>query len=301
MIRRILVPLDGSPRSESVLPTAANIAAKLGAELQIAMVHVPGVYVVDQPSDEFDRDAIAQGRNYLDTVTARVRAKFPGPLKVHLLEGLAPETLATEAVAQEIDLLVMNAHGWGFVSRSILGSVSDYLMQHIRIPMLLMHSDPAAVESSQPVQFDRILVGLDGSPLAEQVLQSAVAMGEIWQSELRLLRVISPIAHSLESFNAERRQQYNSIYDKAGAEAKAYLQQVAARIKSDSLTVATNVVLRQDPAAAILRESQVAQCDLIAISTHGRGGLARLVMGSVSDKVIRGAETPVLVYHPPDN
>ncbi len=298
MIRRILVPLDGSPRSESVLPPAAGIASKAGAELQIAMVHVPGAYVVGQPWEEFDRDAIAQGRKYLDAVAARVQQNFPGPLKVHLLEGLAPETLATEAVAQEIDLLVMNAHGWGFVSRSILGSVADYLLQHIRIPMLLMHSDPAA-ESSQPVRFDRILVGLDGSPLAEQLLKPTVSLGQIWQSELRLLRVISPPWHSLESFTAERRQQYNAAYDKVGAEANAYLQQIAKRIQSDLLKVTTNVVMKQDPATAILRETQTAHCDLVAISTHGRGGLARLVLGSVSDKVIRGAETPVLVFHPP--
>jgi len=261
-------------------------------------VHVPGAYAVDPPLEDFDRDALAAGRVYLDAVAARVKQLFPGPLKVHLLEGLVPETLATEAVAQEIDLLVMNAHGWGFVSRSILGSVSDYLMRHIRIPMLLMHCKPGE-EACQPIQFDRVLICLDGSPLSATILQPASSIGDIWQSELHLLRVVSPPAHSLESFNSERRQQYEALYDNAGAEARKYLEQVASKLSSGSSKVSLQIAKSRNPAEAILHEAHNAKCDRIAISTNGRGGLARLLMGSVADKVIRGAETPVLVYHPP--
>lgn len=300
MIRRILVPLDGSPRSESVLPTATSIAGKLGAELQIAMVHVPGAYAGDAPWDDFDTEAIAAGRVYLDAVAAGVKKSFPGPIKIHLLEGLVPETLATEAVAQEIDLLVLNAHGFGFVTRSILGSVSDYLMRHIRIPMLLMHSSPEAEAARQPAHFDRILVCLDGSKPAESLLLPSLMLGGLWNSEVRLLQVVPPPTHSLESFNNERRQQYESLQSKAGAAAESYLEHLASSLPPNRCKVTTHVSLRKNPAQAILHEAKAGNCDLIAISTNGRGGLARLLMGSVADKVIRGAETPVLVYYPPD-
>jgi nucleotide-binding universal stress UspA family protein len=78
-------------------------------------------------------------------------------------------------------------------------------------------------------------------------------------------------------------------------EAAAYLDRIAQTLRSSSLAVRTSVVSHDQPAVAILSKARAEGADLIAIETHGREGLSRLLLGSVADKVVRGASIPVLV------
>jgi nucleotide-binding universal stress UspA family protein len=90
------------------------------------------------------------------------------------------------------------------------------------------------------------------------------------------------------------------LHRQESVEAQAYLDRIAERLRAQSLTVQTRVVGHDKPAAAILDDAQKNAVDLIALATSGRGGLKRLLLGSVADKVVRGAVTPVLVYRPVD-
>jgi nucleotide-binding universal stress UspA family protein len=81
-------------------------------------------------------------------------------------------------------------------------------------------------------------------------------------------------------------------------EAQDYLTGVAEKLRAKSMGVRTRVAVEEHPAAAILHEAATCGAELIAIETHGRGGLTRLVLGSVADKVLRGSTIPVLVHHP---
>jgi nucleotide-binding universal stress UspA family protein len=92
-------------------------------------------------------------------------------------------------------------------------------------------------------------------------------------------------------------EQSNALTEQKAQEAGAYLERVAQSLRSRSLSVKTKVAVHPEPAAAILEAAQ-AGTDLIAIQTHGRRGLSRLVLGSVADKVIRGSSVPVLVQRP---
>jgi nucleotide-binding universal stress UspA family protein len=83
-------------------------------------------------------------------------------------------------------------------------------------------------------------------------------------------------------------------------EAQNYLDQLAERLRARSQTVQARVVSHEQAAAAILDDAQKNAVDLIALATQGRGGLKRLLLGSVADKVLRGATTPVLLYRPVD-
>jgi nucleotide-binding universal stress UspA family protein len=126
------------------------------------------------------------------------------------------------------------------------------------------------------------------------------------QAELILLRVIQPLVlgqpslgewapaamdrtllEKLETLDKEKR-------DEAGS----HLDKIAAGLRSSSLSVRTYLVTHDQPAAAILNEVRTQGVDLIALETHGRGGFARFFLGSVADKVIRGASIPVLVHRP---
>jgi nucleotide-binding universal stress UspA family protein len=81
--------------------------------------------------------------------------------------------------------------------------------------------------------------------------------------------------------------------------AQSYLDAMAAKLASEGVRVRTHVVLQQQPADGILEEAETVHADLIAIETHGRRGLARLLWGSVADRVVRGGEVPVLLHHSP--
>jgi nucleotide-binding universal stress UspA family protein len=82
-------------------------------------------------------------------------------------------------------------------------------------------------------------------------------------------------------------------------EAQCYLQAIATRLQAHQLDVRIQVMVAQQPAAAILEYARDNAADLIALATHGRGGAVRLLLGSVADKIVRGASTPVLLYRPP--
>ena len=139
---------------------------------------------------------------------------------------------------------------------------------------------------------------LDGSSLAETVLEPAQALGRPWQADYRLLRVIAPPGQLNANQDDPLSAHEQRLIEQARQDAEAYLTKVAGRMRTTALTVETRLTLSRNVAAAMLHEAQSAHCDLIAISTHGRGGLSRLLLGSVADKVSRSADRPVLVYRP---
>jgi nucleotide-binding universal stress UspA family protein len=126
-----------------------------------------------------------------------------------------------------------------------------------------------------------VLVPLDGSALAEQVVRPAADLAGLLGAGCTLLGVEAPDAPA-----------------PAEAEARAYLERVAARLRAAGLRVATRVVVARHAAEAILEQASAQKSDLIALATHGRGGLSRVVLGSVADRVLQGASGPVLVYRP---
>ncbi|HWP39410.1 MAG TPA: universal stress protein, partial [Tepidisphaeraceae bacterium] len=155
-------------------------------------------------------------------------------------------------------------------------------------------------EAAPPLDHESVikhmLLPLDGSALAEQVLEHAVALGAPMQAEYTLLQAIDPVilgyAPAAYAMGLDE-----LIIEQSRAAAQAYLAGIAERLRAESLHVQTCITIGP-PAAAILEYAHTHQVDLIALATHGRGGLARLLLGSVADKVVRGASVPVLVYHP---
>jgi nucleotide-binding universal stress UspA family protein len=152
----------------------------------------------------------------------------------------------------------------------------------------------------------RVLVPLDGSELAEQVLEPVLALGTGTRAEYTLLRVVNrmtpvsydPASGRVSGLRKSLLGQLQELDRRESARARNYLERLAERLRARSLAVQTRVVLHEQPAVAILDDAQQNAVDLIALATHGRGGLRRLLLGSVADKVLRGAATPVLVCRP---
>ena len=138
--------------------------------------------------------------------------------------------------------------------------------------------------------YKRILIALDGSALAEQALSHAVAQAERFGAELFLLRVLEPFPQAGILWQADVKRAESQAIDQA----QDYLEELANRLRDRGLTVKPTVIQGQ-PGLAVVRFAETNDVDLIVICTRGRSGPSRWLMGSVADRVVRGATVPVLL------
>lgn len=305
MFRSILVPLDGSAFGEHALPLALSIARRAGARLHLVHVHSPiramyveGAYFMD---GDLEKHLLEQQRDYLMKTARRVEV---GDVQVStdLLEGEVAPAVRAAAVANSSDLVVMTTHGRGAMARFWLGSVADELIRELPMPMLLVRPGEGPADLNQEWKPRSVVLPLDGTALAEQMIEPAAALGELFGAEFTLLRVIGPVtphAYPVEGVGMGHIahtmvEQIEKMQAAVRTDAEGYLERVAGRLRERPLKVRTKVAFEVQPAKAILDEP----ADLIALETHGRRGLSRLFLGSVADKVIRGAHVPVLIHRP---
>jgi nucleotide-binding universal stress UspA family protein len=305
MYRTIFVPLDGSPFAEQALPLALGLARRAEAVLHVAHVHVPvaPLYAGNELAADapLDFQVWEQEYVYVQEVVKRLKAVARLRVTSTVLDGPIAESLAEQAVAADADLLVMTTHGRGPLSRFWLGSVADKLVRLAPMPLLLLRPPEGPPDLSQEPLPRRILIPLDGSELAEQVLEPALALGRLAQADYTLLGVIESASvpeYAIAGHLLEEREDVAILPQQA--KVQAYLDRVADRLRGRSLHVQTRVIRNQPPAVAILKEAHRHPGGLIALATHGRRGLKRMLLGSIADKVIRGATPPVLVYRPPN-
>jgi nucleotide-binding universal stress UspA family protein len=305
MYRSILVPLDGSSFSEHALPVAYTIARASGATVHLAQVHVPSVkqYLASAPSIDAGLDAENRKREraYLEAIPARMGAEADLKLVPVVLDGPVAQALAAYVSTNEIDLVIMTTHGRGGFTRLWVGSVAYTLAHHITVPLLLIRPAETAPDLAERRTLHHFLVPLDGSPLAEQVLEPTLELGKLMQADCTLLHVVEPLQLIGYSPTATAINLEANVTDSLRRDAEQYLGTVAQRLQADSVPVHTKVVIDGQPAAGIVRAAGESGGDMIAMATHGRGGLAGMLIGSVTDKVVRSAEMPVLVYRPKEH
>lgn len=306
MFRSILVPLDGSPLSERALPLAVGIARNTHAALHLVHVHSissalmysPDLAYVDASLDE---TMIEQEKSYLDSIANQLREQFDMYVDAKVLNGMISDSVADmlthQALSCAADMVVMTTHGRGGLARFWLGSVADELVRRLPMPLLLLRPDQHAPDSVESLAPRHILIPLDGSKSAESVLQYARALGEAIHADFTLLRVIEPVMSSRPiPTDPAVREMDDQLIDQLRIDCQIYLEQIAQQFADRSLQVQTKVVVADHAVNAILEEAHHESVDLIAMATHGRSGLSRLLVGSVADKLIRGITKPVLLY-----
>lgn len=200
---------------------------------------------------------------------------------------MVADSILERARTDEADLIVMTSHRRRGMSRIEFGSVADVLIRRAQIPILLVPPcEMPGGTAAEPI-LDNILILLDGSTLAEHILEPALELARLMETPCNLLRVV-------ESGSSGREPS-------GQAEAEAYLERVAAKLRPQGIQIRTQVVVARHVVEAILEAFASQASNLIAIATHGRGGLKRMLFGSVAEKLIRHtASLPVLVYCPPD-
>lgn len=300
--RSILVPLDGSPFAEQALPLAAAIAQRTNAILQLALVHhpVPALALaVEAPEigPRLDEEAHNRERTYLDGVVEWLRSSKEVPVTGVILEGPIVEALEEQIEASGTDLVVITTHGRGPLGRAWLGSVADQLMRRLRTPLILVRPSERALSPGFG-HIGRILIALDGSPFAEQVLAEATTMGRAYGASYALLFVLEPPGPLADPTGLMVLPGAPEVERLLRQRAEEYLHRTAERLRSEGLEVSTHLVEGPAVVPTILAQADELGVDLIALATHGAGGVERLMIGSVADKVIRGSTRPVMVVRP---
>src|SRR5688500_1186105 len=324
----IIVPLDGSAFSAKALATGAAIARKRGATLHLLSVHTPLVIALTYPNaptydssfDDAQREAL---QTALQEYAERLKDELGISPKTAVFQGDPAVVLSDEAVRRGASLIVMTTHGRGGFTRAWLGSVADELLRRSPVPLLIVRpqdaqedagadtsagtaglsgvvnpSDVSVSPTESPYPFHRILVPLDGSALAEEILETALTLGIPGETTFVLMRVVQVPKTALppdETFWTAREIAGQNSAREAAA---TYLDGAARRIREAGHPVETVVVLGHDVARTVMNEATARSIDLFAISTNARGGLARLRLGSVADKIVRGAACPTLVSRP---
>ena len=288
-MKELMVPLDGSPAGEAALDVAVGLARLSGARIRVVHVAMP---VGDEPMGVERFHVQASCENYVEALVARIESDADVDIEATILEGDVVEALLGHARAVAADLVVMATHGRGPTSRFWLGSVTDRYLRTATRPVLVVRPDHGrALMEQGALRIRKIVVPLDGSADSEKALEVASSVAHPTGAELGIVRVVElPML-----------QHVPGGIDLSGAEglqmdrAKSYLAGVAERFTAGSVVTTREVRSHSQPAVAILDFVHEWSGDMVVMCTRGLGVAKRLFLGSVTDKVVRGATVPVLV------
>ncbi len=300
--RSILVPLDGSTFAGHALPLAARIADRTGGKLRLVLVHeLPSAPLDPIAAKMFTSMELATRRaerGYLRGVQARLREGGTRMSSAVTMTGSPGPALRQYVEELGVDLIVMATHGRGGVRRAWLGSVADYLIRNLNIPVLLVRPQEGVEEPERVPTPLQLLVPLDGSPLAEEALPLAVELARALDLEIALVQVVAPVLPSSDAAFPVPSAYDEDFTASVRDQAQDYLDDLAQGLRDRGLRATAAATIGWNAADALLGLARPEQVALMVTATHGRGGLRRLALGSVADKLVRGAEVPVLVYRP---
>jgi nucleotide-binding universal stress UspA family protein len=297
MLHRILVGLDGSPLAETILDPVRALARRLGAEVVLLHVtHVPETVRAAEPGPTLD-EIVAQERERAETYLEGAARKVTDAgltVRIAVSAGEAAAEIVRYAERERIDLIALATHGRSGMQRWLYGSVADAVLHMATTPLLLLR--PIGV-GAVPPEPRRVVVPLDGSPLAEAVLPVAEELARALAAPMVLLRVVefTGLAFGSEPFGSF--VDYQGIFDMLREDAERYLTKLAASPRGAGLTIETHASIGI-PVETIAAQAREHPGTLIVMSTHGRSGWRALVLGSVARRVVLLASGPVLVMRP---
>ncbi|MGW8267949.1 MAG: universal stress protein [Longimicrobiales bacterium] len=304
MFDAIVVPVDGSGFGELALPRALGIACKSGGEVRLVTVITPipaSHGAAEDEALESERLVLARERaeGYMADLQRRViLSGCDVPISCHVEVGPVVDALDAHARSAGADLLVMTTHGWGPLRRAWLGSVADGLLRRTPCPILAIRPRDGEKLDLVETEFRHVLVTLDGSSESREILPFARALSHMSGARMTLLRVIPPHFPLASPFTSHASHEFQGL-DGEEVAVKDSLEKEAEALREEGFSVGTEIVAGVPAPDGILEFALANQVEVVAMATHGRGGVARLILGSVADKVIRGGNLPVLLHRAP--
>jgi len=318
MFKRLLVPLDGSALAEQAIPSAVRLAHATGGSILLVRAVNPLREFTIYPemtitSQDIVKEEINGAAAYLSQIAS---SKQLAGIETHtaVLSGPIAASILDAAYEHQIDAIILCSHGRTGVKRWVLGSVAEEVVRHSSIPVLLLHEPGQKSRGLAPLipHPIRVLVALDGSPLAEEILPSAIELAATisapGQGALHLLRLIKlptvediVVYHRLPTDVDARKV----VLQQAGD----YLDAVGRRLTQDfaatSVKITWSVEECENVAETLIQIAEQGKgigtyptCDMIALTTHGYNALQRWLVGSVTERLLEHSSLPLLVIHP---
>jgi nucleotide-binding universal stress UspA family protein len=269
MARAILVPLDGTRESETVLPEVARVLHPRGKVHLLRLVST---------------ESTLEGVEYLGKVR---RTFFPGRAGLDIVRtGQPADGILRASLEQNIDLIAMTTHARQGLRRRFWGSVAAEVVRKAQLPVLMTRPDTPG--PTRPIQ--RVLVPVDGLQPPAELLESLKFLCPEVRAEIILLRVLPPLHDAAPQWAPE-------ISPSFAATPERVLQELADSLEEEGFTAwpVTCVGKAEDE---ILIHGKNLGVDLIAMATHGRSGIERFLEGSISEKVLRRSPVAVLLQRP---
>jgi nucleotide-binding universal stress UspA family protein len=291
MYRLILVPVDGSPNAERALPYALTLAKATGARLLVARV-VPPSHVNASGRLGTRVKAMSDAEAYLDGL-------FPEPRVYPVVSTVAyfdepARMIVQEVERRSVDLVVIATHRRAGRGAWLYGSVADRVFRHLHVPVVVLPPECSTAWDGRPRP--RILVSLDGSRVAEAALRPAVDLANVLRAGLVLTRVVHPdVPRRISELNDTTAL----LRDRADtANASSYLEATGATLRPTGPAITARVFAGDDVSESILTVARESDVDAIALSTHGWGGFAHRLMGSIASSLVARANVPLLLVRP---
>ncbi|HWP58572.1 MAG TPA: universal stress protein [Candidatus Acidoferrales bacterium] len=295
MYKHILVPLERSNLSESVLPYVRRLARDFNVPVELLHVIDPEIIDAARQPGGRARGSVERSikENALRYLT-RIAASFPRGAEItSALEiGKTAEVILGHAAARPATLVAMATHGRSGIERWLLGSVASSVLAATTNPLLLVR--PAEnFDVSGIASLARLLVPLDGSALAEKVLPHVEALSGTLNLDVVLLRVyrVMEAAYIADEYRFDLDLRKKKIK----ADAQKYLERKVRQLRNKGARRVSSLLAEGDAAGEIIAHARAVPETLIVMCTHGRTGLARWMLGSVADRVVRNSGDPVLL------
>jgi nucleotide-binding universal stress UspA family protein len=281
MLERIVVPLDGSMTAEAILPHLRRILHRKDAEVVLVRAVVPPPM---ENSLEVAEAGLAAAREYLlgkqETLEqAGVRVKS-------VVRVGSPLGLILDVVEEEkATMIAVATHGASGLPRLLLGSVAEQVLRKSPVPVLVVRPfwsyELLSAGGTERTPIRTVLLPVDGSELSTESLPAVAQLSELFESRVVLLRVLEPKKHE-------------PITPADRADAEAQLRALAGALGKQGVETAC-MIREGEPTEEILKAIPTEGVDLVAMTTHGRGGLNRAITGSVTERILRQAKVPLLV------
>jgi nucleotide-binding universal stress UspA family protein len=295
MYTRLLIPLDGSKTAEAALPYGRTLARTL--KIPVELLSIVDITVlatqVFRGSGYFEpiiAETVRSSEEYLN----RIAKTFPADNVSCTVETGKAEDVIIEKAGSDATLTAMATHGRSGIDRLIMGSVAEKVLRSAINPLILIRASEEA-DSEGLAVLKSVIVPLDGSELAETVLSPVVQLANALKLEVILLRAYQIPMNTYAGMEDSYPIDYEKISVALKEEAQSYLERKVAELKRNGIEKLSFVISEGSGAGEIVALGRRTPDNLIAMCTHGRSGIKRWVLGSVTEKVVRLSEDPVLI------
>jgi len=295
MYTRLLIPLDGSKTAEAALPYGRTLARTLKIPVELLSIVDIAVLAsqVFRGSGYFD-PIVAESARSTEEYLKRIAKTFPNhEVKCTVEKGKA-EDVIIENAGSDATLTAMATHGRSGFNRLLLGSVAEKVLRSSINPLLLIHASEETKSEGQAI-LRSVIVPLDGSELAEIVLSPVVQLANALKLEVLLLRAYHIPVTTYAGMEDYYPVDYERISVALRDEAQSYLESKVRELKRNGIEKVSVAIAEGSGAGEIVALGRRTPDNLIAMCTHGRSGVKRWLLGSVTEKVVRLCGDPVLI------